>query len=202
MLEFDGVLEDFVSGGLLLEVLDKDVGKMDDPLGNVTVPLDLLRSVASKDFAELLSSRKGNIAFTVSWTPLPPGAEPIQSDLIVRRGERGLLELTLTRGVDLMAMDKSGASDPYVVIFCGSQSKTSKVAIQTLNPEFNETIVFEGILGDFVAERVRLQLYDKDRNKMDDNLGELTVSLDLLLTRHKVRHITHPPIRRDHTAIT
>ena len=68
MLEFEGSLKDFLSHGLLLKVMDKDPFTIDDPLGDVQVSLEPLRSTDTHDFLEPLPAQ-GSVKFTVSWKP-------------------------------------------------------------------------------------------------------------------------------------
>ncbi len=54
---------------------------------------------------------------------------------------KGVMEIQVTRGRDLVAKDSNGLSDPYVVIKYGSRVMfRSKVIKETLNPEWNETV--------------------------------------------------------------
>ena len=55
-----------------MNVFDHDIAikmKKDDPLGDVTVPLDMLGHQDSYDFNEVLPTQ-GSILFTVTWTPV------------------------------------------------------------------------------------------------------------------------------------
>ena len=54
----------------------------------------------------------------------------------------GNLTVTLVRAKNLIAADRGGASDPYVVFkLNGKEVHKSEVVKKTVNPEYNETFV-------------------------------------------------------------
>lgn len=54
----------------------------------------------------------------------------------------GNLTVTLVRAKNLIAADRGGASDPYVVFKVnGKEVHKSEVVKKTVNPEYNETVV-------------------------------------------------------------
>ena len=72
-LSFEGTLQSFLSYGLMIHIVDYDTFSKDDPLGDVTVPLDMLGHQDSYDFNEVLPTQ-GSILFTVTWTPVAAAA--------------------------------------------------------------------------------------------------------------------------------
>lgn len=56
--------------------------------------------------------------------------------------DMGNLTVTLVRAKNLIAADRGGASDPYVVFkLNGKEVHKSEVVKKTVNPEYNETFV-------------------------------------------------------------
>jgi phosphatidylserine decarboxylase len=69
---------------------------------------------------------------------------------------------------DLMSMDYSGKSDPYVVLTFGSEKFTTRCIKQDLNPVWNEVHNFDVKNG---REELKVEVYDKDEFGSDDYLG-------------------------------
>ena len=92
----------------------------------------------------------------------------------------GKLRVVLQRAYALLAKDKNGLSDPYVIVECGGQKRTSRVAFGTLDPVWNEAFEFSGCLEGFLASGLSLRLFDKDKFSFDDPLGSIHVSLEAL----------------------
>lgn len=83
------------------------------------------------------------------------------------------------RGRNLAPKDKSGTSDPYLVLSMGDTKEATSAVSKTLNPEWNQTFEFpvtsaESALLDAVC-------WDKDRFRKD-YMGEFDVVLDELFT--------------------
>ena len=66
------------------------------------------------------------------------------ADYTPRMRSRGQLKVHLKRGVGLKSADRNGKSDPYVIVRCGGAEKRSRVVPRTLDPEWDETLEFEG----------------------------------------------------------
>ena len=64
-----------------------------------------------------------------------------------------------------------GKSDPYIVVECGGQKRTSSVVKNSLNPVFNSRMTFM-FDTDPKPDSFHLKLLDKDITQ-DDFLGEL-----------------------------
>lgn len=56
-----------------------------------------------------------------------------------------ILTVALIEGTSLTACGSSELSDPYVVFTCNGQKRTSSIKIQTLNPLWNEVLVFDAM---------------------------------------------------------
>ena len=119
--------------------------------------------------------------------PSPPvsGAAIEQSDeeKEERLGKMGTLRMKLTSASGLKAMDKSGTSDPYVVVIRGKKKKTSKVCKKTLEPSWDEEFEFVNkvSLRKVIKEGLELKIFDKDGFlDSDDLMGTVTVDLSLI----------------------
>lgn len=107
--------------------------------------------------------------------------------------ESGTLQIHLQRARGLISADRNGLSDPYAKLSLAGQSHTSKTIRNTLNPDWDEVIQFEGSLGAMVTEGLSLQVFDWDFGSRDDKLGEATVDLTPLRTERQVACTTKLP---------
>jgi len=91
----------------------------------------------------------------------------------------GKLTVFLDRAFELQAADFGGKSDPYVVLHLGDQVHKSSTIMKTVDPAYNETFEFRGVLSDFVLDPhgLILEVYDKDVLSGDDVIGVTSVSL-------------------------
>ncbi|EHL00261.1 putative C2 domain-containing protein C31G5.15 [Glarea lozoyensis 74030] len=85
------------------------------------------------------------------------------------------LKVVAIRGRNLAAKDKSGTSDPYLVVTLGDAKNATQPVLKTLNPEWQTSLQFpvtgvNSLLLDCVA-------WDKDRFGKD-YLGEFDLSLE------------------------
>ena len=90
---------------------------------------------------------------------------------------QGFLKIQLERASRLPSGDSNGLSDPYVILSAGGQTKRSQTKWKTLEPEWNESIMLSGTLGDFLRTGLSLKVMDKDMLSKDDHLGDAQVSL-------------------------
>ncbi|GJP51801.1 hypothetical protein CLOM_g10938 [Closterium sp. NIES-68] len=90
---------------------------------------------------------------------------------------RGVLQVVLVSGRELVACDMNGLSDPFAVLELqlGGQRRKSRVVKKTLEPEWNES--FEFLVEDGKHDMLVLALYDHDLLGKKDNMGRLGVSL-------------------------
>ncbi|KAJ3433211.1 tricalbin-1-related [Anaeramoeba flamelloides] len=105
-------------------------------------------------------------------------------------------EVTLTnfKGHNLLACDRSGTSDPYLIInFDGTQKFKSKVIKKTLNPtwkNFSVRLSYETRMYDrMVSKYLTVNVYDRDRFGSDDPMGMMKIDLWSLATGPT--HIDH-----------
>ncbi|KAF2398677.1 hypothetical protein EJ06DRAFT_557888 [Trichodelitschia bisporula] len=99
-----------------------------------------------------------------------------------------VLRVTVFKGKDLAAKDKSGTSDPYLVLTLGDAKEATSTINKTLNPEWNQTFELP-IVGvqSLVLEAV---CWDKDRFGKD-YMGELDVAVEELFTTGQVATEPH-----------
>ncbi|XP_041865734.1 myoferlin isoform X2 [Melanotaenia boesemani] len=93
------------------------------------------------------------------------------------------LRVYVYQGRNLCAMDKDSFSDPYVHVSFLHMSKTTEVIRTTLNPTWDQTLIFDEIeiYGDpqTIARNppdVVLELYDSDQVGKDEPMGRCTCS--------------------------
>ena len=102
-------------------------------------------------------------------------------------GPLGVLVLKIERGADLVARDRGGSSDPYIVARLGGAKFTTRTCRRTLNPEWEETMEFPGYLSDLVASPLELRVYDADKFSSQP-LGRLSGFAPLAPEHTKVFH--------------
>ncbi|XP_059178126.1 uncharacterized protein LOC131957377 isoform X2 [Physella acuta] len=87
-----------------------------------------------------------------------------------------IVELTILQGIDMVAMDRNGFSDPYCVVSVKDKKVyTTAVKKKTLFPKWNETVTTEMSLID--GHNLTIDVFDKDVISKDF-MGSLTLSID------------------------
>ncbi|CAD5220053.1 unnamed protein product [Bursaphelenchus xylophilus] len=141
---------------------------------------------------EELENRRGSPTDRKTPSPIrnrlgnePPGTlGSIQFNLTYLSEEKQLI-IHLIRAKNLKAMDKNGFSDPYVKFHLipgnvKATKLTSKTIEKTLNPEWNEEMIYYGITEDErLKKTLRVTVLDRDRIG-SDFLGETRVALKKL----------------------
>jgi hypothetical protein len=90
------------------------------------------------------------------------------------------VEVTVVKGLSLIAKDMGGTSDPFVEVHFNQQKLKTKVVKQTVNPLWNETLKFE--LGKGVPTPVMtLVVYDEDKGFFMGTSAEYMGSCDITL---------------------
>ena len=123
-----------------------------------------------------------------------PGTRPRRKVIVRSAQQDGTLRITVLRGRNLVAADRNGLSDPYVLLKVrGTTSRgawKSRVEKRTLDPVWNQTASFQGQLGKLIQRPVRLLVVDKDSifrlEGKDDPLGHVHVPVSQLLTRDTI----------------
>ncbi|KAH9824468.1 phosphatidylserine decarboxylase proenzyme 3-like [Teratosphaeria destructans] len=96
------------------------------------------------------------------------------------RGMGLVLRVSVLKGRKLAAKDKSGTSDPYLVLTLGDAKEATSVVSKTLNPEWGQT--FEFPVTDTDSALLEAVCWDKDRFKKD-YMGEFDVMLEEVFAR-------------------
>ncbi|XP_024961617.1 protein C2-DOMAIN ABA-RELATED 11 [Cynara cardunculus var. scolymus] len=97
----------------------------------------------------------------------------------------GILKVIVVRGKKLVVRDFK-TSDPYVIVKLGNQTAKTKVINSCLNPVWNEELTFS------IAEPVQvlnLAVFDRDRFKADDEMGDAQVKIQPLVTAARLMEI-------------
>ncbi|XP_063076478.1 double C2-like domains, delta [Engraulis encrasicolus] len=100
--------------------------------------------------------------------------------------ENNCLHCTINKAKGLKAMDSNGLADPYVKLhLLPGASKANKLRTKTLkntlNPVWNETLVYHGITAaDMTTKTLRLCVCDMDRLGRNEFIGEVRVALKKL----------------------
>jgi len=87
---------------------------------------------------------------------------------------KGVITVNVLEAKNLVAADKSGTSDPYVVLTLGKQVHKTKVIDKNLQPVWNEEFHFYSF-HDQWKEELKVAVFDFDTYSAHDSLGECTV---------------------------
>ncbi|TKR64184.1 hypothetical protein L596_024763 [Steinernema carpocapsae] len=94
----------------------------------------------------------------------------------------GIIRLKIIEAKNLENRDVSfihkGKSDPYCEIQVGSQIFRTRTINNDLNPIFNEH--FEAVVDQASGQKLRIELFDEDSTGSDEELGRLSVPLDMI----------------------
>jgi phosphatidylserine decarboxylase len=86
-----------------------------------------------------------------------------------------VLRVQVIKGRGLAAKDRSGTSDPYLVLAVGDSKQATGTMQKTLDPEWNQTLEFPVVSADCAT--LRVVCWDKDRFKKD-YMGEFDVAIE------------------------
>ncbi|XP_033013009.1 synaptotagmin-7 isoform X6 [Lacerta agilis] len=162
--------EKVVQRVLYLQVLDYDRFSRNDPIGEVSIPLNKVDLTQMQTFWKELkpcsdgSGSRGELLLSLCYNP---SANSIVVNIIKAR--------------NLKAMDIGGTSDPYVKVWLmykdkRVEKKKTVVMKRCLNPVFNESFIF-----DIPTEKLRettiiITVMDKDRLSRNDVIGKIYLS--------------------------
>ncbi|VDO39700.1 Uncharacterized protein BM_BM4037 [Brugia malayi] len=91
------------------------------------------------------------------------------------------LAVTIFECKELPAMDRNGMSDPYVKLYLLPEGKPkfeTKIKRKCLNPIFNEMFAFHIAFTELQCKTLQLVVYDFDRLRKDDRIGQLSIPLE------------------------
>lgn len=162
--------EKVVQRVLYLQVLDYDRFSRNDPIGEVSIPLNKVDLTQMQTFWKDLkpcsdgSGSRGELLLSLCYNP---SANSIIVNIIKAR--------------NLKAMDIGGTSDPYVKVWLmykdkRVEKKKTVTKKRNLNPIFNESFAF-----DIPTEKLRettiiITVMDKDKLSRNDVIGKIYLS--------------------------
>ena len=125
--------------------------------------------------------RNGSLALSLmdSRTSLPASSSSSKTD----KGSGLVLKVQVLRGRNLAPKDKSGTSDPFLVLNFGDSKQATSTVNKTLNPEWNQSLDFPITVTD--SPLLEAICWDKDRFR-NDYMGEFDVLLDEVFTNGSV----------------
>ncbi|XP_016337201.1 synaptotagmin-7-like [Sinocyclocheilus anshuiensis] len=168
---FEGFpFEKVVQRTLYLQVLDYDRFSRNDPIGEVSVPLNKIDLAHMQTFWKELkpcsdgSGSRGDLLVSLCYNPT---ANTITVSIIKAR--------------NLKAMDIGGTSDPYVKVWLMNkdkrvEKKKTVVMKRCLNPVFNESFPFDVPAHVLRETTIVITVMDKDRLSRNDVIGKIYLS--------------------------
>uniref|UniRef100_A0A671KNG2 Synaptotagmin-7 n=1 Tax=Sinocyclocheilus anshuiensis TaxID=1608454 RepID=A0A671KNG2_9TELE len=168
---FEGFpFEKVVQRTLYLQVLDYDRFSRNDPIGEVSIPLNKIDLAHMQTFWKELkpcsdgSGSRGDLLVTLCYNPT---ANTITVSIIKAR--------------NLKAMDIGGTSDPYVKVWLMNkdkrvEKKKTVVMKRCLNPVFNESFPFDVPTHVLRETTIIITVMDKDRLSRNDVIGKIYLS--------------------------
>ncbi|XP_040265338.1 synaptotagmin-7 isoform X1 [Bufo bufo] len=162
--------EKVVQRVLYLQVLDYDRFSRNDPIGEVSIPLNKIDLTQMQTFWKELkpcsdgSGSRGELLLSLCYNP---SANSIIVNIIKAR--------------HLKAMDIGGTSDPYVKVWLmykdkRVEKKKTVVMKRCLNPIFNESFIFEVPTEKLRETTIIITVMDKDRISRNDVIGKIYLS--------------------------
>lgn len=94
----------------------------------------------------------------------------------------GLIKVNVVKGTNLAIRDVLMTSDPYVILALGHQSVKTRVIKSNLNPVWNESLMLS------IPQQIpplKVLVYDKDKFKNDDFMGEAEIDIQPLVAAAK-----------------
>ncbi|KAK1888465.1 Synaptotagmin-7, partial [Dissostichus eleginoides] len=163
-------------------------GAVEQGWGNKPVNSPKGRPPDGQSVTDLANSLTGDMVMLSPGSEDDDGEGPISEKLgriqfsIGYSFQNTTLTVKVLRGQELPAKDFSGTSDPFVKIYLLPDKKhklETKVKRKNLNPNWNETFLFEGFPYEKVRERtLYLQVMDHDRFSRNDPIGEVSIPLN------------------------
>ncbi|XP_073720754.1 uncharacterized protein [Misgurnus anguillicaudatus] len=155
---------------LYLQVLDYDRFSRNDPIGEVSIPLNKVELGQLKTFWKDLkpcsdgSGSRGDLLLSLCYNPTA-----------------NTITVNIIKGRNLKAMDIGGTSDPYVKVWLMHKDKRVEkkktVTIKRcLNPVFNESFPFDVPAHVLRETTIIITVMDKDRLSRNDVIGKIYLS--------------------------
>uniref|UniRef100_W5L9Q7 Synaptotagmin-7 n=1 Tax=Astyanax mexicanus TaxID=7994 RepID=W5L9Q7_ASTMX len=155
---------------LYLQVLDYDRFSRNDPIGEVSIPLNKVELGHNQTFWKELkpcsdgSGSRGDLLLSLCYNPTA-----------------NTITVNIIKGRNLKAMDIGGTSDPYVKVWLMHKDKRVEkkktVTIKRcLNPVFNESFPFDVPAHVLRETTIIITVMDKDRLSRNDVIGKIYLS--------------------------
>ncbi|KAM8891740.1 synaptotagmin-7 isoform 2-T2 [Spinachia spinachia] len=155
---------------LYLQVLDYDRFSRNDPIGEVSIPLNKVELGQIKTFWKELkpcsdgSGRRGDLLLSLCYNPTA-----------------NIITVNIIKARNLKAMDIGGTSDPYVKVWLMHkdkrvEKKKTVTMKRCLNPIFNESFPFEVAAHVLRETTIIITVMDKDRLSRNDVIGKIYLS--------------------------
>ncbi|KAM9825233.1 synaptotagmin-7b isoform 3-T3 [Syngnathus typhle] len=168
---FEGFpFEKVVQRTLYLQVLDYDRFSRNDPIGEVSIPLNKLDLANMQTFWKELkpcsdgSGSRGDLLVSLCYNPTA-----------------NTITVSIVKARNLKAMDIGGTSDPYVKVWLMNkdkrvEKKKTVVMKRCLNPVFNESFPFDVPAHVLRETTIIITVMDKDRLSRNDVIGKIYLS--------------------------
>ncbi|XP_028298810.1 synaptotagmin-7b isoform X3 [Gouania willdenowi] len=168
--------EKVVQRTLYLQVLDYDRFSRNDPIGEVSIPLNKLDLANMQTFWKELkpcsdgSGSRGDLLVSLCYNPTA-----------------NTITVSINKARNLKAMDIGGTSDPYVKVWLMNkdkrvEKKKTVVMKRCLNPVFNESFPFDVPAHVLRETTIIITVMDKDRLSRNDVIGKPISSRSLGLS--------------------
>ncbi|XP_078801293.1 synaptotagmin-7b isoform X5 [Oryzias latipes] len=162
--------EKVVQRTLYLQVLDYDRFSRNDPIGEVSIPLNKLDLANMQTFWKELkpcsdgSGSRGDLLVSLCYNPTA-----------------NIITVSIIKARNLKAMDIGGTSDPYVKVWLMNKDKRvekKKTAVmkRCLNPVFNDSFPFDVPAHVLRETTIIITVMDKDRLSRNDVIGKIYLS--------------------------
>ncbi|XP_066504067.1 synaptotagmin-7b [Hoplias malabaricus] len=162
--------EKVVQRTLYLQVLDYDRFSRNDPIGEVSIPLNKIDLAHMQTFWKELkpcsdgSGSRGDLLVSLCYNPTA-----------------NIITVSIIKARNLKAMDIGGTSDPYVKVWLMHkdkrvEKKKTVVMKRCLNPVFNESFPFDVPAHVLRETTIVITVMDKDRLSRNDVIGKIYLS--------------------------
>ncbi|XP_035020608.1 synaptotagmin-7b isoform X4 [Hippoglossus stenolepis] len=162
--------EKVVQRTLYLQVLDYDRFSRNDPIGEVSIPLNKLDLANMQTFWKELnpcsdgSGSRGDLLVSLCYNPTA-----------------NIITVSIIKARNLKAMDIGGTSDPYVKVWLMNkdkrvEKKKTVVMKRCLNPVFDESFPFDVPAHVLRETTIIITVMDKDRLSRNDVIGKVSPS--------------------------
>jgi Ca2+-dependent lipid-binding protein len=150
-----------------VEVMDFDLLKSNDPIGNTQISLaGLAKGIEVERELKLESVPHGRIFVGLNALDFDTMSHGAKSEPKV-----GTLRVTIVAARNLIPMDRTGTSDPFVTLKLQDKTRLKRTSVvkKNLDPAWNETFDFDITAPN--TDLLRFYVYDYDKYSTNDFLG-------------------------------